>query len=257
MPVSRPRVAAIACICAALGISAALADEVTVFAAASLTNAMEEIEPRFEEATGHDLVVSLAGSSALARQILAGAPADVFISANALWMDEVEKAGLVAEGTRTDLLGNSIVLVAHGEGASKVDLGPGTDLAGLLGDGYLAMALVDAVPAGIYGRAALEDLGLWDDVETRVAQSDNVRTALRLVATGEAPFGIVYATDAAAENGVSVVGTFPEGTHPPILYPVAGIAGRESAAATGFLDFLSGPEARAAFERQGFVVLGE
>lgn len=233
------------------------AEEVTVFAAASLANAMAEIETRFEAAGDRDVTVSLAGSSALARQILAGAPADIFVSANPGWMDEVEAAGLVEAGTRVDLLGNALVLVAHGDDAAGVEIGPGTDLAGLLGEGRLAMALVDAVPAGIYGRAALEALGLWDGVEGRVAQSDNVRTALRLVAAGEAPYGIVYATDAVAEDGVSVVGTFPSGTHPPIVYPAADLATRDTAAEAEFMDFLQGPEARAAFERQGFAVIGE
>lgn len=237
--------------------AAAAADEVTVFAAASLTNAMAEIEEGFEAATGHDLVVSLAGSSALARQIQLGAPADVFISANPGWMDTLEEDGLIENGTRFDLLRNSIVLIAAGTDAASVEIGPALDLAGLLGDGRLAMALVDAVPAGIYGKAALESLGLWDDVAASVAQADNVRAALAFVATGEAPFGIVYATDAAAEDGVTVVGTFPARTHPPIVYPVADLANRDTKAEAAFLDFLRGPEARRAFERQGFVVLAE
>jgi len=234
----------------------ATADQITVFAAASLTNALAEIETEFEAATGHDLVVSLAGSSALARQIQQGAPADIFISASTDWMDTVEADGLVEEGTRVDLLGNSIVLVAHGATA-PVEIGPELDLAGLLGDGRLAMALVDAVPAGIYGKAALESLGLWDAVEAQVAQADNVRAALAFVATGEAPYGIVYATDAAAEPDVTVVGTFPADTHPPIVYPVADLATRATPAEAEFLDYLRGPEARAAFERQGFTVLVE
>jgi molybdate transport system substrate-binding protein len=234
----------------------ALAERVTVFAAASLANAMAEIEAGFEAATGHDLVVSLAGSSALARQIQQGAPADVFISANTGWMDAVEAQGLIESGTRTDLLENSLVLVAHGPEAPPLRIGPEMDLAGRLGDGRLAMALVEAVPAGIYGKAALESLGLWDDVAAQVAQADNVRAALALVATGEAPYGIVYATDAAAEDDVSVVGTFPPGSHPPIVYPVADLAGRDTPAEDAFLDYLRGPGARAAFTRQGFGVPG-
>lgn len=240
----------------ALVAGAAAADEVTVFAAASMTNAMAEIEQRFEAATGHDLVVSLAGSSVLARQIQQGAPADIFISANPGWMDALEKDGLIEEGQRYDLLNNSIVLIAHGE-ADPVQIGPGLDLAGLLGEGRLAMALVDAVPAGIYGKAALESLDLWDGVQTQVAQSDNVRAALALVATGEAPYGIVYSTDAAAEDKVTVIGTFPADTHPPIVYPVADLANRDTPAEAEFLDYLRGPEAREAFERQGFVVVGQ
>ena len=235
--------------------AAAEAEQITVFAAASMANALAEIETAFEAATGHDLVVSLAGSSALARQIQQGAPADVFISASADWMDRVEADGLIEAGSRFDLLGNAIVLVAFGAEAEPVEISPDLDLAGLLGDGRLAMALVDAVPAGVYGKAALESLGLWDDVEGLVAQADNVRAALAFVATGEAPYGIVYATDAAAEDKVTIVGAFPPGTHPPIVYPAADLAGRDIPAEAEFLDYLRGPEARAAFERQGFTVL--
>lgn len=236
-------------------LSVAKADEIVVFAAASMTNALAEIETNFEAATGHDLVVSLAGSSALARQIQQGAPADIFISASTDWMDTVEADGLLEERSRFDLLGNSIVLVAFGTEAAPVEIGPVLDLAGLLGDGRLAMALVDSVPAGVYGKAALESLGLWGDVEAQVAQADNVRAALAFVATGEAPYGIVYATDAAAEGNVTIVGTFPADTHPPIVYPAADLANRDFPAEVEFLDYLRGPEARAAFERQGFTVL--
>lgn len=247
------RIAALACVVAAP--VTAVAEEITVFAAASMANALAGIEADFEAATGHDLVVSLAGSSALARQIQQGAPADIFISASTDWMDTVEADGLIEAGSRFDLVGNTIVLVAFGAAAEPVEIGPDLDLAGLLGDGRLAMALVDSVPAGIYGRAALERLGLWDDVEGQVAQADNVRAALALVATGEAPHGIVYATDAAAEDDVTIVGTFPPDTHPTIVYPVADLVSRDVPAEAEFLDYLRGPEARAAFERQGFTVL--
>jgi len=218
---------------------------------------MVEIEDRFEAATGHDLIVSLAGSSALARQIQQGAPADIFISANPDWMDAVEAEGLVETGTRFDFLSNSIVLIAAGTDAQPAGIGPDMDLAGLLGDGRLAMALADSVPAGIYGKAALENLGLWAGIEAQVAQADNVRAALAFVATGEAPYGIVYATDAVAEDRVTVVGTFPDGTHPPIVYPVADLANRDTAAEAAFLEFLRGAEAREAFARQGFMVMAE
>jgi len=247
------RVCALVLACAAPAIAGA--EQVTVFATASLTTAMTEIEAGFEAASGHDLVVSVAGSSALARQIRQGAPADVFISANPDWMDALEADGLIEAGTRFDLLGNAIVLIAAGSEAAPVEIGPDLDLSGLLGDGRLAMALVDAVPAGIYGKAALDTLGLWDDVAPQVAQADNVRAALAFVATGEAPLGIVYATDAVAEDRVSVIGTFPVQTHPPIVYPAAGLAGRDGPARRAFLDYLRSPEAGAAFERQGFVVL--
>ncbi len=227
------------------------ADEVTVFAAASMTNALSEIEAAFEADTGHDLAISLAGSSALARQIQQGAPADVFISANPDWMDVLEKDGLLAEGSRFDLVTNSIVLIAHGQEAAPM---PVESLPEALGEDRLAMALVDAVPAGIYGKAALTSLGLWSDLAPKVAQADNVRAALALVALGEAPFGIVYATDAVAEEDVSVVATFPAETHPPIVYPAALIKGQDTEAATQFLSYLTGDKARAAFARQGFVM---
>ena len=235
----------------------AAAEPVTVFAAASLTDAMQAVAERFEAETGHDVAVSLAGTSALARQIEQGAPADVFVSANPGWMDRLEGAGLIAAGTRIDLLGNRLVLVASGRDARPVDLGPGTDLAGRLGDGRMAMALVDAVPAGIYGKAALSTLGLWESVAPKVAQTDNVRAALALVASGAAPFGVVYATDAAAEDDVTRVATFPADSHPPIVYPAAAVAGGDTARADAFLRFLRGPSARAAFEARGFAVLAD
>ncbi|MHA7828395.1 MAG: molybdate ABC transporter substrate-binding protein [Roseovarius sp.] len=242
---------------ALLPATVAQAESVTVFAAASMTNAMQEIEERFEAASGHELVVSLAGSSALARQIQQGAPADVFISANPGWMDRLESEGLIEEGTRFDLLNNSIVLIAHGRDAAPVEISPDMDMAGLLDGGRLAMAMVDAVPAGIYGKASLASLGLWDGIAREVAQADNVRAALALVAAGEAPYGIVYATDAAASDNVTVVATFPADSHPPIVYPAADVEGRDTEAETAFMEFLRGPEARAAFERQGFIVVTE
>jgi len=242
--------------CLALMVPAvARADSVTVFAAASMANALAEIETGFEAASGHDLVISLAGSSALARQIQQGAPADVFISASPDWMDVIEQEGLIEQASRFDLLGNSLVLIAHGADAPPVDIGTGFALSPLLGEGRLAMALVDAVPAGIYGKAALEALGLWSDVAPKVVQTDNVRAALALVALGEVAFGIVYATDAAAEDDVTVVGTFPADSHPPIIYSAAALANRNGPAEAAFLDYLRGAEARTAFERQGFTVL--
>ncbi|TDL84342.1 molybdate ABC transporter substrate-binding protein [Palleronia sediminis] len=234
----------------ALGAAAARAETVTVFAAASLKTALDEIAPGFEAATGHDLRLSYAGSSALARQIEACAPADIFISANPDWMDRLDAAGLLAAGTRADLLTNRLVLVAHGAEAAPLALGP--RIGARLGEGRLAMALVDAVPAGIYGRAALRSLGLWDDLAPRVAQADNVRAALLLVARGAAPLGIVYETDALSEPRVSVVATFPEDSHPPILYPAAALEGRDGPAARAFLAHLSGEQAGAVFARLGF-----
>ncbi len=234
---------------------AVAAEPVVVFAAASLKTALDDVAALWAERTGGEVALSYAGSSALARQILQGAPADVFMSANVDWMDVLEADGLVAEGTRCDLLGNAIVLVAHGEEAAPVAIAPGFDLAGLLGEERLAMALVEAVPAGIYGREALTSLGVWEAVRPKVAEADNVRAALALVARGEAPYGIVYATDAAAEDGVTVVGTFPPETHAPIVYPVARLAESDHPDAAAFLAFLASDAARPSFERQGFTIL--
>ncbi len=233
------------------------ADRITVFAAASLKNAMDEIAAGFARETGHAATVSLAGSSALARQIRHGAPADIFISANPDWMDALKREGLIDPASRFDLLTNSLVLAAHGRRAPPVRIAPGLDLAAMLGDGRLAMTLVDAVPAGIYGKAALEWLGAWEAAAPRVAQADNVRAALALVSSGEAPLGIVYATDAAADDNVTVIGTFPAGAHPPIVYPAAAVAASRNPHNSRFLAWLRGPAARKAFERQGFVTAFE
>ena len=233
----------------------ALAEEVVVFAAASLKDALDAVAADFQAETGNTVTISYAGSNALAKQIIEGAPADIFVSASTNWMDEVEKADLVVDGTRADLLGNTLVLVAHGKDVAPVEIGPGFDLAGLLGDGKLSMAMVDSVPAGQYGKEALESLGLWAGVEASVAQSENVRAALTLVSTGEAPFGIVYASDALADQNVTVVGTFPEDSHKPILYPAALLTGAADAADKAFLETLSADAADAKFTEQGFVVL--
>lgn len=240
----------------ALPLPAAAAD-VVVFAAASLKNALDEFAQSWGNETGNTVTVSYAGSSQLAKQIIAGAPADVFISAAVNWMDEVGKAGAIADGGRRDLLGNTLVLVGHGQGGAPVTIAPGFDLAGLLGDGKLAMALVDSVPAGQYGKAALTALGVWDAVAPKVAQSDNVRAALALVSTGEAPYGIVYSTDAAVDKGVSIVGTFPADSYPPIIYPAALLKEAADPADRAFFDALSGPEAARIFADYGFAVLAQ
>lgn len=242
--------AALAC-----GTAPAAAEEVVVFAAASMKTALDAVAADFRAGTGNTVTISYAGSNALARQIIEGAPADIFISAATNWMDEVEKAGLVADGSRKDLFGNTLVLVAHGKQAAPVEIGPGFDLKGLLGDGKLAMALVDSVPAGQYGKAALESLGVWAAVEPAVAQADNVRAALAFVSMGEAPYGIVYATDAVADDNVTVVGTFPEGSHPPIVYPGALLKGAADAADRAFFEALSSDAADAKFAAEGFAVL--
>jgi molybdate transport system substrate-binding protein len=232
----------------------AATDEVTVFAAASLTEALDRIAAAWTAETGHRVVISYAGSSALARQIQEGAPADVFVSASVEWMDAVEASGDLRAGTRRDILGNTLVLVAHGRDAAPVTIDGALDLAGMLGDGRLAMALVDAVPAGVYGKAALTALGLWGGVAAKVAQSDNVRAALAFVAQGEAPLGIVYATDAAVEDDVTVIGTFPAGSHPPITYPAAITAQSESPVAAAFLDHLGSEPARTIWRDFGFTL---
>ena len=232
-----------------------LAEEVVVFAAASLKGPLDSLAAEFQAETGNTVTISYAGSNALAKQIIEGAPADIFLSAAVNWMDEVEKAGLIVDGTRFDLLGNTLVLIAHGKDAAPVEIGPGFDLAGLLGDGKLSMAMVDAVPAGQYGKASLENLGIWSRVEPSVAQSENVRAALTLVSTGEAPYGIVYATDAVADDNVTVVGTFPADSHKPIVYPGALLTGAADAADKAFFEALSSDAADATFTGQGFEIL--
>lgn len=257
MPItlSPPSVAAVA-LALALGLPLpAAAEEVVVFAAASLKTALDGVAADFQAQTGHRVTISYAGSNALAKQILEGAPADLFISAAENWMDEVEKAGLVVPGSRSDLLGNSLVLVAHGKDAAPVAIEPGFDLKGLLGDGRLAMGMVASVPAGQYGKAALESLGVWAAVEPQVAQTDNVRAALALVSSGEAPYGIVYASDAVADDHVTVTGTFPADSHPAIVYPVALLTGAADVADRAFLDALKADAADAVFSAQGFKVL--
>ena len=249
----RPFLCLLLALLASLVVASAQAGQVTVFAAASLKDALEEIAIGFEAQTGNKVSLSLAGSSALARQIQLGAPADVYISANSVWMDFLAREGLIDPLSRFDLLGNELVLIASGAAAPAVDL---ADLPDLLGEGRLAMAQLNAVPAGIYGKAALQHLGLWDQLSLKVAQTDNVRAALVLVSLGEAPFGIVYATDARADENVSVVARFPPDSHAPIVYPVAKVAGRNNPAADVFLAYLRHAQARAVFERLGFVVLG-
>ncbi|MBH0239263.1 molybdate ABC transporter substrate-binding protein [Methylobrevis albus] len=227
---------------------------VTVFAAASLKNALDEIGAAYAAEGGVPVVVSYAASSALAKQIESGAPADIFISADLAWMDYLGERNLIRAETRANLLGNRLVLVAPKAEATPVEIGPGLDLAGLVGDGRIAMGEVSSVPAGRYGKAALESLGLWAAIESKVAGAESVRAALLLVSRGEAPYGIVYRTDAAADPEVAIVGTFPEDSHPPIIYPAA-LTTEVVPAAAGFLAFLRSPKALPAFEAQGFSVL--
>ncbi len=252
MPLSR-RLALLVSLALVAAPLRAAADDVTVFAAASLTGALDGVAEAWAAETGHRAVLSYGGSSALARQIQQGAPADIFISASEEWMDAVEASGDVQAGTRRDILGNRLVLIAQGD-AAPVTLDDSLDLAGMLGEGRLAMALVDAVPAGVYGKQALTSLGLWDGVAPLVAQADTVRGALAFVAQGEAPLGIVFATDAAAEDRVSVIGTFPAGSHAPITYPAALTAQATSPVAAEFLDYLTSEPARAVWDAAGFSI---
>ncbi|MGJ7042097.1 molybdate transport system substrate-binding protein [Shinella sp. BE166] len=238
-----------------LALPAVAAEKVTVFAAASLKNALDAANAAWSKETGNETTVSYAASSALAKQIEAAAPADLFISADLAWMDYVAEKKLIKDDTRVNLLGNRIVLVAPKDKASTVEIKEGFDLAGLVGDGKLAMGAVETVPAGKYGKAALEKLGVWSSVEGKVAGAESVRAALALVSRGEAPYGIVYQTDAAADPGVAVVGTFPEDSHPPIIYPVAILNESKSAAAAAYLDFLKSDKAAPFFTEQGFSIL--
>lgn len=226
-----------------------------VFAAASLKNALDAAADAWIRETGQRVVISYAGSSALARQIERGAPADIFVSADLEWMAHLAAKGLVQETSVVKLLGNRIVLVAPATSNAAIEIEPGFDLAGLTGDGRLAMANTDAVPAGRYGKAALETLGVWESVRDRLARAENVRAALALVSTGEAPLGIVYETDAAADPDVRVVGRFPRETHPPVVYPAALVGGSAHSDAATFLKFLQSDTARDVFEAQGFSVL--
>lgn len=228
------------------------AANVTVFTAASLKEAMDEQARQFELSTGNKLTISYGASNTLAKQIEAGAPADLFISADLDWMDYLDQRHLLASNTRVTLLTNTLVLVAPASSATMLTIAPGFALAKALGSGKLAMANPDSVPAGKYGKRALETLGIWASVEKQVARAENVRAALALVSRGEAPFGIVYATDAMADKGVRVVDTFPSNTHTPILYPAALIATSQSPTARQFLDYLRAAPAGAVWEKYGF-----
>jgi molybdate transport system substrate-binding protein len=228
---------------------AARAQAPTILAAASLKDALDEVAAQYPAKP----VISYGASSALARQIENGAPADIFASADLDWMDYIEKKKLLAPGTRKNLLGNRLVLIAPAKQPVKLQPAPGFPIAKALGNGRIALAEPNSVPAGKYARAAFEKLGVWDQVAPRVAAAETVRAALALVARGEAPLGVVYQTDANAERAVMVAGVFPADTHPPIVYPVAALKGAKAGAAP-FLQFLSRPQSRAIFEKHGFAV---
>ena len=232
--------------------SAASAASVTVFAAASLKEAMDDQAKQFQVATGHRVTVSYGASNTLAKQIEAGAPADVFISADVDWMDYLDRRQFIAAGTRATLLRNTLVLIAPSGSASTLRIGRDFGLAAAVGAGRLAMANPDSVPAGKYAKSALEKLGVWPSMESRIARAENVRAALALVSRGEAPLGVVYRTDAMADRAVRIVDTFPDGTHPPIVYPVAVVATSKSDASRPLVEYLRSARARAIWEQYGF-----
>jgi molybdate transport system substrate-binding protein len=238
-----------------LAVTPATAQELLVFAAASLQDALNEVIQVYQAQGGGEVNASYGSSSTLARQIEQGAPADLYISANPEWMDYLGERDLIREGSRADLLGNGLVLVAPLDSATAVEIAPGFDLLGALDGGLLAMGDPDHVPAGIYGRAALESLDVWQAVAPHVARADNVRAALALVARGEAPLGIVYRSDAVADQHIKVIGDFPEDSHPPIIYPIAIVADSAHAEVAAFFDLLKSGEAATIFERFGFTRL--
>ena len=238
------------------GSVASLASEkVTVFAASSLKDALDAVNASWKADAAKEAVVSYAASSALAKQVEGGAPADVFISADLSWMTYLTDRNLVTPATEVKLLGNRIVLVTSKASKAELKIEQDFKLADFIGDSKLAMANVESVPAGKYGKAALEFLGVWTSVEGKVAQAENVRAALKLVSTGEAAAGIVYATDALADDTIKVIGTFPEESHPPIVYAAAITAASRNPDAAEFITYLQSDKAQAIFEDAGFIVL--
>jgi molybdate transport system substrate-binding protein len=237
--------------------TAAHAADITVFAAASLKNALDDAAKLYQTKTGDKVTISYAASSALAKQIESGAPADIFFSADLDWMDYLQEKKLIDVASRHTLLGNTLVLIAPKDSTVTLPIEKNFPLAQALGaDGKLAMGQVDSVPAGKYGKAALNFLGVWDAVSSHVVQAENVRAALAFVAKGEAQLGIVYGTDAKSEPAVRIVGVFPGDSHPKILYPVA-LTASAKPEARKFLEFLLSSAAAPAFEAQGFTIQGK
>jgi molybdate transport system substrate-binding protein len=248
-------VAAALAIAAALDAAVAQERSITVFAAASMKNALDDIDAAFAKRTAIKVIASYDASSALMKQIEGGAPADVFVSADLKWMDYGAQKRLIKDDTRINLLGNQLVLIAPKDSKiDKVEIEPGFDLAKLAGDGRIATGDVKAVPVGLYAQAALQELGIWNQVEQKMALTQNVRAALVLVARGEVPLGIVYSTDAKVEPSVKVVGVFPDDSHDPIIYPVAATMHAKPEATT-YLDFLHSQAAKSIFETYGFSFL--
>ncbi|MBS0490395.1 MAG: molybdate ABC transporter substrate-binding protein [Proteobacteria bacterium] len=238
---------------ASLMATAAHAAPVTVFAAASLKNALDEVGVEYEKAGG-EARFSYAASSAIARQIEQGAPADVYVSADSDWMNYLAERKLIVAASRRDLLTNRLALIAPADSKVALKVGKGMPLAKALGSGRLAVAGPD-VPAGKYARASLTALGAWDSVSGKLVQAENVRAALQFVARGETPLGIVYDTDAKVEPKVRIVGLFPDASHPKIVYPAALVASSKNPDAAKFLAFMRTPKAAAVFRKYGFVVL--
>lgn len=249
------RILALAVVLAASLQATALAAGVTVFAAASLSDALTDVGKAYQAKGGTLPSLSYAASSVLARQIEASGGADIFISADTDWMEYLDTRGLIAHETRKNLLGNHLVLIAPSDANVAITIAPHFDLLGALHGGRLSIADPDTVPAGKYARTALTTLGVWNSVVNHTVNAENVRVALAYVARGEAPLGIVYTTDALGEKRVHVVGTFPDNTHAAIVYPAA-LTRDAKPDAKAFLDFLSGPEATAIFEKDGFIILG-
>lgn len=235
--------------------SAEASQPLTVFAAASLKESLDEAARAYEKRTGTPVRVSYAASSALARQIEQGAPADVFFSADLEWMDYLQQRQKIDPASRRNLLGNQLALVAPKNSRVQVDLKKPASLSIALGNRRLAIGQIRSVPAGKYAHASLESLGAWDSVKSKLAESESVRAALMLVARGETPLGIVYLSDAKAEPAVRVVAVFPEDSHPPIVYPVAPLRDSRHPQAAAFVRWLSSPVARAIFQRRGFTAL--
>ena len=234
---------------------AAQASSITMFAAASLTDAMNDVGKAYKAATGNDVVFSFAASSVLAKQIEASGGADLFMSADSDWMNYLDKKGLILSPTREDLLGNHLVVVAPAGQTVSLMVNGKFDFAGALKGGKLAVADPASVPAGKYAKASLTQLGAWDAVKGQLAPAENVRAALAYVARGEAPLGIVYTTDAMAEKNVHVVAILPDSTHAPIVYPLAMVKDAKHEARE-FYAFLTSPQAIAIFKKDGFVILG-
>lgn len=247
--------AALLALGAAIAPAAAQEKSITVFAAASMKNALDDVDAAYTAKTGVKVTVSYAASSALAKQIEQGAPADAFISADTDWMDYAVSKKNINESTRINLLGNTIVLIAPKDSKiESVNIAQGFDLAKLAGDGRITTGDVKSVPVGKYAKAALEKLGSWQAAESKFAMADSVRAALTLVARGEAALGIVYSTDARVEPGVKIAGTFPADSHPAIIYPVAATATAKPETA-GYLAFLRSQAAKTIFEKYGFKYL--